>query len=177
VLIRKALRGDADAVARVHVRSWQVGYRGLLGDLYLDGLRPEERGDSYRFDSDDPDDPATIVAVRRDEICGFATTAPARDGDAVGSGELCALYVDPRWWGSGIGRALIAAARARLVDQGFGAAVLWVLVGNDRAERFYVRDGWAPDGSRRVDEVWGATVDERRYQRRLSGRPSAPGVA
>ena len=26
-------------VARVHVRSWQAGYRGLLPDAYLDGLR------------------------------------------------------------------------------------------------------------------------------------------
>jgi hypothetical protein len=24
---------------------------------------------------------------------------PARDSDAAGKGELCALYVDPEWWG------------------------------------------------------------------------------
>ena len=36
------------AVARVHVRSWQVGYRGLLPDAYLDGLRAEERRSEER---------------------------------------------------------------------------------------------------------------------------------
>ena len=41
------------AVARVHVRSWQVGYRGLLPDAYLDGLRAEERAERYNFASGD----------------------------------------------------------------------------------------------------------------------------
>jgi len=42
--IRDAETADALAVARVHVRSWQVAYRGLIADQFLDALRPEERG-------------------------------------------------------------------------------------------------------------------------------------
>jgi GNAT superfamily N-acetyltransferase len=84
-----------------------------------------------------------------------------------GHGELCALYVDPDRWGRGIGVALASAARARLFDLGFRNAILWVLVGNVRAERFYRIDGWAPDGLRRTDLVWGVRVDEIRYQRTL----------
>jgi hypothetical protein len=34
-------------VALVHVRAWQVGYRNLLPDEYLDGLWPEERARRY----------------------------------------------------------------------------------------------------------------------------------
>jgi hypothetical protein len=67
----------------VHVRAWQVGYRNLLPDEYLDGLRPEERAQHYNFAKPDPLKPATIVAVVAEEICGFATTAPARDADAT----------------------------------------------------------------------------------------------
>lgn len=37
--LRPALPADALAVARVHVRAWQVGYRGLLPAAYLDSLR------------------------------------------------------------------------------------------------------------------------------------------
>jgi hypothetical protein len=44
---------------------------------------------------------------------------------------------------------------------------LWVIARNERAERFYQCDGWVPDGSRRLDEVWGVTVDEIRYCRSL----------
>jgi hypothetical protein len=61
----------------------------------------------------------------------------------------------------------MAAARAQLLRQGFLEGVLWVLVGNDRAQRFYRVDGWLPDGTRRDQEVWGITVDEIRYRRPL----------
>jgi GNAT superfamily N-acetyltransferase len=153
------------AVARVHVRSWQAAYRTLLPDDYLDQLRPEDRAQKYNFSSLDPLQPQTIVAAEAGAIHGFATTAPAREPDMPGCGELCALYVDPDQWSRGIGVALVAAARSRLFDLGFRHAVLWVLVGNVRAERFYRIDRWAPDGRRRTESVWGVTVDEIRYQR------------
>jgi GNAT superfamily N-acetyltransferase len=92
---------------------------------------------------------------------------PARDSDVPEHGELCALYVDPEWWGLGVGAALIGAARARLVERGFRSAVLWLLDGNARAERFYRIDGWLPDGLSRTDTVWGVTVHEGRWRRAL----------
>lgn len=156
------------AVARVHVRSWQAGYRGLLLDAYLDGLRPEERAARYSFASENVRDPVTIVAVGDGGICGFATTSPARDLDVPDDGELCALYVDPEWWGRGVGRALLAAARLRLFEMGFRSAVLWLLAGNARADRFYRMDGWMPDGLSRSDIVWGIAVDEVRYRSALT---------
>jgi len=165
--IRPAEPDDALAVARVHVRSWQVAYRTLLPDEYLDGLRPEERAGRYVFGSLDPLTPATIVASEAGAIRGFATTAPARDADVPDHGELWALYVDPDWWGRGIGTALASAARAQLAALGFQQAVLWLLAGNSRAARFYRHDGWVPDGRHRTDSVWGVTVDEVRYRRAL----------
>jgi hypothetical protein len=53
-------------------------------------------------------------------------------------------------------------------DLGFRDAVLWVLAGNVRGERFYRNDRWAPDGVCRTDVVWGTKVDEVRYKRALS---------
>jgi GNAT superfamily N-acetyltransferase len=167
MLLRPAEPEDAIAVARVHVRSWQVAYRTLLSADYLDQLRPEDRAPKYDFASLDPRKPQTIVAVEEGMIHGFATTAPSRDPDLPDHGELYALYVDPEQWGRGIGVALISAARTRLFRLGFRNAVLWVLAGNTRAERFYQIDRWTPDGLRRTDSVWGVTVDETRYQREL----------
>ena len=46
-------------------------------------------------------------------------------------------------------------------------ALLWILTGNTRAEHFYQMDGWRSDGVRRSETVWGVTVDELRYVRRL----------
>jgi len=167
VLLRPAEPADADAVAGVHVRSWQVAYRGLLPDEYLDGLRPGDRASVYTFGSSDPAVPHTIVALDDGVIVGFATTAPARDDGLADHGELAALYVEPSEWGTGAGRALIAAARQHLAEQSIGHALLWVLNGNQRAERFYRIDGWAPDGARKTGTVWGVEVDEVRYRRAL----------
>ena len=167
MLLRPAEPDDAIAVARVHVRSWQTAYRTLLPDDYLDQLRPEDRAQKYDFASLDPLKPRTIVVAEEGLIHGFATTAPSREPDLPDHGELCALYVDPEQWGRGIGMALVSAARASLFGLGFRNAVLWVLAGNVRAERFYRIDQWTSDGLRRTDSLWGVTVNEVRYQRGL----------
>jgi ribosomal protein S18 acetylase RimI-like enzyme len=163
--VRQAQPADASAVAAVHVRSWQVAYRGLLPDQYLDALEPESRARHYRFGDLDPSRPSTIVALEAGVICGFAITGPC--GDDGDTGELLALYVDPDRWGRGIGRALLRESRARLIQRNFAHAVLWVLAGNKRAERFYRVDGWGPNGRRRQETVWGLTVDEIGYSRPL----------
>jgi GNAT superfamily N-acetyltransferase len=134
---------------------------------YLDQLRPEDRAIKYDFDNPDPFHPHTIVATENGDIRGFATTGQARDSNMTDFGELFALYVDPEHWGHGIGMALISAARARLFDLGFRSAILWVLAGNVRAERFYLKDHWTADGVRRADEIWGIKVTEARYRRKL----------
>jgi len=167
MLLRPAQPQDSMAVARVHVRSWQAAYRSLLPDEYLDQLRPEDRAQRYDFATADTTKPQTIVAIEEGIIQGFATTAPTREPDLPNHGELYALYVDPERWGHGVGLALITAARDRLHTLGFRHAVLWVMAGNARADRFYQIDGWVPDGLRKTDSIWGVTVDELRYQRPL----------
>jgi len=156
VQVRRARVGDEWAVAEVHVRSWQVGYRGLIPDDYLEDLRPADRAEAYAFGGDDP---LTIVAVT-DRIRGFASMSP-------GEGVLGAFYVDPEAWGTGLGRALIVEVERRLA-QHHPEATLWVLAGNVRARRFYEAGGWRPDGGEQRDRVWGVTVDEVRYRKTLT---------
>ncbi len=167
MLIREAEPEDAMAVARVHVRSWQAAYRGLIPDDFLGGLRAEDRAQRYDFGDLDPLKPKTLVALEGTAILGFATISPSRDEDLGGYGELCALYADPEHWGRGVGAALVREARARLVARGFKNALLWLLEGNVRAGRFYEIDGWMPDGQRRNADVWGVRLDEVRMVRRL----------
>lgn len=161
-------------MAEVHVRSWQVAYRGLLPFALLARLDPAERAKRYSFATNGPGTALTTVAVERGRIWGFATVGPARDSDAGGVGELYAIYVDPSWWGRGLGRALIGEARRLLAERGHAEALLWVLAGNSRAESFYRADGWLPDGARRDEEIgagWGpdsgVVVSELRYRRSL----------
>lgn len=165
--VRVAARGDEIGVANVHVRTWQAAYRRLLPDEYLDRLRPEDRARRYVFGRCAADAPETLLACEDCAIRGFATIGAAREEGESKTGELLALYVDPRHWGEGVGRLLVAQARSRLAERGFCSAVLWVLAGNLQAERFYRADGWAPDGVSRREQVWGLAVDQLRYRRAL----------
>jgi GNAT superfamily N-acetyltransferase len=166
VTVRHARVGDAAALGRVHVRAWQAAYRGQLPDDYLDGLRPEEREAGWErgLRRDRARDPV-LVAERDGRVVGFAVLRAAEDPE--GAGELSAINVDPDHWGTGAGRALLAAAHGELARLGFQEAVLWVLPGNRRARRFYEAAGWVADGAERTAEVFGVVVAEVRYRRRL----------
>jgi GNAT superfamily N-acetyltransferase len=67
-------------------------------------------------------------------------------------GSIWALFVDPAFEGQGIGRALIRAACGSLAAAGHRVARLSTDPGT-RAERFYLRNGWRPDGCTDKGEV------------------------
>jgi len=165
--IRPALPEDAMAVARVHIRSWQAAYRGLLPDRYLNALRPEDRAWHYDFTHADAANPHTLLATDAGKVLGFVTTMPSPDKSLAQYGEIAALYVAPEDWRKGIGALLAEAAHRHLMKLGFHDALLWVLAGNTRAEAFYRAQGWSADGVRRSETIWGITVDELRHVRRL----------
>jgi ribosomal protein S18 acetylase RimI-like enzyme len=180
VTLRDARRGDELEVAGVHVRSWQEAYLGLMPSEFLGALEPRDRARTYEFEKGSAA-PTTVVAVASvdgvggvdraptgsgEPVVGFVTFGPSRDPDTVGMGEIYALYVDPGRYERGVGRLLMAHARQRLKEQGFEAAVLWVLLGNERAASFYEREGWKPDGATRQEEPYGITSNVRRFQLR-----------
>ena len=103
-----------------------------------------------------------LVAEDGGSVVGFASCGESRD--AAGEGELYAIYALPEAWGSGVGRALMAAALEALRASGFATASLWVLEDNPRARRFYEREGWTPDGGRRGEELLGVAITEVRYR-------------
>lgn len=163
--VRAAFPEDAYDVARVHVRSWQSAFRGLIAQEYLDSLEPEVWASRYTFGRMGLQLPSTLVAVDGSTICGLATTGLCRDIDLSNFGELTAIYVDPAYMRTGVGRLLMTAARARLRGVGVLGASLWVLNGNIRARRFYERDGWRFDGTSQTATFGNVSVEEVRYRR------------
>lgn len=167
--IRRALADDALGVATVHVRSWQAAYSGLLPDTYLDQLDVDARRAAWAGTIAQADWPGTgtLVATEANgNVAGFAHVGPARDDDLdpLVVGELASIYVLPQAWGSGVGRRLMLAAVNVLRDAGFGAAILWVLDGNDRAQRFYEIGGWQLDGAAKDIVIAETTLAEVRYR-------------
>ncbi len=168
VTVREAGPDDARAVARVHVDSWRGAYADLLPRAVLDGLSVEHRAARWRrvLDPSSPD--RVMVAEEVGRIVGFAHVGPHHDSD-LGSdrGMLAALYVDPGWWGSGVGGRVHDAGLERLASDGYERVVLWMLSTNRRAAAFYRRRGWVADGHLRLQQFGGAVVLDRRLGRSL----------
>jgi GNAT superfamily N-acetyltransferase len=153
--VRPAVLDDAGAIARVHVRSWQAGYAGLLAGDQLQGPSEAQRDAMWREVLGDGAGLIVSVAEHGDAIVGFcAVAAPGRDLDAAGDvAEIGALYVDPSAWRTGAGRALMAAALAPLRAGPWREVTLWVMSGNERAHRFYGQFGFTADGAQRSDRA------------------------
>jgi ribosomal protein S18 acetylase RimI-like enzyme len=184
-LIRNANVDDAEAIGAVVVRAWQAAYRGIMPDDYLDGLRAEQRAAMWRrlLADTGPDRWVRVLTVE-DELVGFASCGPELADVSDGkTGELYAINLDPDHWGRGLGRALLADVTGGLADAGYHTAVLWVATRNERARRLYESQGWAAEGPPRDVEVFGVSVNEVRYRKRLgdtggiaekdSGEPAA----
>jgi L-amino acid N-acyltransferase YncA len=169
VTIRLATAADADGVAAVHVRSWQAAYRGHLPDNVLDGFSVDRRARFWRsFIGAGRSGEHVYVVVEQGTVCGFAHAGACRDSAAPArTGEISSIYLAPEVWGTGLGRALMRTCVDRLVEDGHREAVLWVLVTNDRARRFYEAAGWACDNTCKTEEMSGTTVTETRYRRSL----------
>ena len=168
VTVRLAAAGDADAIGRIQVESWRAAYAGLMSDEALEGFDVAERQRLWREGLSRAPRPgsATFVVEETGAVVGFASVGASRDAEADAEAELYAIYLHPDSWGRGIGRALLRRAEDSMRASGFRQAILWVLKGNERGERFYRAAGWEQDG-RKVDTFQGAAVTELRYRKRL----------
>jgi ribosomal protein S18 acetylase RimI-like enzyme len=167
--IRKAKVEDAYAIAFVHVRSWQVAYRGHMPDEFLDGLDVEKRADMWRELTQEPDKLILVAEDNEQNIIGFSLLAPSRDPDAIpNTAEVAAIYVHPEKWGKRIGGALLAASLDEGRKRKFDQVTLWVLEGNQRARAFYESFGFIQDGAIKDDDHWpNFAVREVRYRLNL----------
>lgn len=135
-MIRAARPGDARRIARLDVETWRAAYAGILATPFLVGLSAQRREVGWAAVIErEPRD--VRVAVDADgEIVGFGSCGRNRD-TAGHTGEVFTLYVAPDWQNRGIGRALLLGLFERLVAQGCGSAIIWVL--RDNPGRFFYR--------------------------------------
>ncbi|MFK3677894.1 GNAT family N-acetyltransferase [Microbacterium sp. NPDC090218] len=164
LVIREARVDDAEEIAGVHVRSWQAAYRGLIDQAVLDGLSVAERAEGWRRIVAEPlpTGLGMLVAVRDGQVVGWISFGSGRDPDGLADGEVYGVYADPSAWSTGAGHALLEAAEQQIAAAGHERAYLWVLDGNDRADAFYARHGWAEDGAVKIEERPQLTLREHR---------------
>ncbi len=162
-LVRKAGVQDAEAIAQVHVHSWQHAYRGIIPDDFLDALSVRERTEFWRSQLATETRETLVIEAER-EVVGFAGFGPSRDDNAAPTtAELYAIYIAPEHWGGGCGSLLWAEVEKILRAAGIAQVTLWVLSENQRGRRFYELLGFNADGTFKGISLSGTALTEMRY--------------
>lgn len=92
-----------------------------------------------------------FVAVDGNSTLGFYALERLSDGDC----ELDALFVEPAWIGSGVGRALIEHARRTATQIG---ATRLIIQGDPHAADFYLAAGGRQTGERESGSIPGRSL-------------------
>jgi ribosomal protein S18 acetylase RimI-like enzyme len=141
IVVRAARPDDAAGVARVYIESWHDTYPSILPTQLLCAMTP--RGQTARWQ-------AAIQARGREQvlvaeksgagIIAMASFGPSRDSDLGFDGEVYTLYVDPSYFGLGLGRALLRSSFSALGARGYSSCVIWAHAKNP-ARFFYEKMG------------------------------------
>lgn len=137
--IRLATLTDLEAIARLHVASWDASFSQFAPEIV------KARGDQYPKrlaswrDILSGDDTFTYVAVDNDEIIGFGQGSDVdTDWDLPQyDGEINRLYIAPNTQGRGIGKALINQVATTLQQQGKKSIVVAAWTINKPARAVY----------------------------------------
>ena len=144
VVVRRASLADAEAGARCHIACWLDAYTPLVEPDTLRALTSDVDARVAAWARRLSEGREHWLAVDGDRVVGLAAAGPNRDDD-LHAIELYACYARAAYWGTGLGARLLTAAI------GDAAASLWVLRDNRRAQAFYGRHGFAPDGMSKIE--------------------------
>ncbi len=167
MIIRGARSADADAIATILVHSWQHAYRDLLSADALASLSVEDWLPVWQQRLSTPEQTQTLVAELDDEIIGFASWGPDRNGE-LSDRMLYSIYMAPIAMGKGVGSSLLRHAEAAMLADGGDRGTLHVLIDNPPTRRFYERPGWQLLPDSEADETFfGITVRTVGYSKHL----------
>ena len=162
IAVREARPQDAPGVAAVYISSWHDTYAGILPTQLLCAMTPSGQTARWR---------ATIGAGGRERvlvaeqsaagIVGMTSYGPARDAVGGHDGEIYTLYVDPNYFGCGIGRALLSSAFGELERRGWSSCIIWAHAKNP-ARFFYEAMGGRLVAQRRI-RMMGDVVPETAF--------------
>ncbi len=182
VSLRAARPEDGPSVATLHARSWQVAYRDILPAALLDRAMadlPErcvQRVEMIRNALGS--ETRHWVAEIQGSVVGWACSGPPRDDDLPAHAhELYAIYLQPEYVGLGVGRRLMQHVLTDVCARGHDELVMWVLVGNEVAQRFYRKAGFAPDARVAAQPFKDTGALKLRMWRRLAAGAGSAGGA
>ncbi len=161
--IRKALKSDAEAIAKVHVQSWKETYKNIVDDSYLNNLDVLKKTQMWEkiFENNEKKEANLVVENSHSEIVGFICGGAARTHKDKFEGEIYAIYILKDYQKKGLGSSLLKALTSELRNYGFKNMFVTVLKNND-AKIFYQKHGAKLFHSDKV-EIGEQVLEEEMY--------------
>ncbi len=141
ITVRPAVLADIADISRVFARSWKSAYRGMVDAAYLSQITDDRwiKPLSAELPAKLLD---ALVACCGTQTVGAVLMRRSKVTSYPDDGEIVAIYLHPDWFGKGGGQTLLDAALIHLKEKGFTHCVLDVLSDNQRAKRFYIKNGF-----------------------------------
>lgn len=140
VRVREAESGDLSGIQRVACRGWYAAYEDFLVETTIEEKLDEWYGTEQLRDYVEREDVGYFVADDDGCVLGYAAGGPSDEGPAVGF--LGAVYVDPDYWGEGIGSRLLARVESFLAEHEYERLRFNVFAENDVGKGFYRSRGY-----------------------------------
>ena len=167
LLIRYAGKEDIDVLASVHSQSLRAAYKDIIPDDILNNDFSIERRKLGFIRELEVKKPFNAVAFDSGNPVGLLSFGDSRHIEiSEDSIELWRIYLLPKYWGIGFGEELFNWGMSEIKARGYMKVILWVLEENNRARRFYEKNGFTHNGQK-IEESQGKKLTELLYIRSL----------
>ncbi|MCM0582148.1 GNAT family N-acetyltransferase [Weissella diestrammenae] len=134
MIIRQANINDILGIASVHNESWKTTYKGIVDQVYLDGLKINDWIKSWENKINDKS-MYILVVTNNDEVVGFMRIEINQEINKIAS-----IYILKQYQGLGIGTEIFSKGLEYLRDKNMNSAYIDVLKENVATE-FYKKQG------------------------------------
>ena len=148
--------------SEIYEKSWKYAYRDIIPSDYLDSIPSGHWASSITKDG-----MHRLVMTENNRIIGTASFCKSRWEQYKDCGEIVSIYFLPEYIGKGYGQYLLNACVDELRKLGFHSIILWVLEENERARRFYEKNGFVCTENVLEDNIGGKALREIMYELNL----------
>ena len=149
---------DLLEISSVYENSWKYAYKGIIPQEYLDSILEGRWAKSITRAGMN-----NLVVTENERIIGTAGFCKSRWDKWSDFGEIVSIYFLPEFIGKGYGTQLLAGCVEELKKMGFNKILLWVLVDNIRARKFYEKNGFICMDEFLDDNIGGKDLREVMY--------------
>lgn len=141
IVVREAKIKDAPGIAKVHVDTRRITYKGIIPDDHLLKRTYEDTENRWANMISSPQIGEFVFVAEKNEreIVGFASTLDNNKGGGFDS-ILSTLYISKDYQRQGIGQSLVMSAVSKLKEQHVKSMIVWVFSENP-SRKFYERLG------------------------------------